>query len=149
MTEANTLGDVLDQQAEEITRLRSELAEAKAALEKARETGAVLRQRAAELNLSMERWRLLGAVVSVSEDHVRQEAVGAAIDAWDALPSHPGPESREQVGAAAQDKRIWCPQCGGGVAGDEDGCCATCGADLIRPEVLRAIRCKPAPGRLS
>lgn len=28
-------------------------------------------------------------------------------------------------------EHAWCPQCGPGVRIDEDGCCATCGADAV------------------
>jgi len=31
--------------------------------------------------------------------------------------------------------QTWCPLCGCGVAVDEDGCCATCGADATGPGV--------------
>lgn len=136
----------------EVETLREELAEAKAALEKARMKKGVFGDGVfaggdaakssdpyALVKAACEHWYNIGW----PED---ERPVAMLMRALEILG---GPESREQVGAAAQDKRIWCPQCGGGVAGDEDGCCATCGADLIRPEVLRAIRCKPAPGRLS
>jgi hypothetical protein len=32
-----------------------------------------------------------------------------------------------------------CPECGPGVAADEDGCCASCGATLCLPEALRFV----------
>lgn len=37
---------------------------------------------------------------------------------------------------------FWCPQCGEGMGSDEDGCCTTCGATLIDPDVYGAIRRK-------
>ena len=34
---------------------------------------------------------------------------------------------------------FWCPNCGEGMAADEDGCCASCGADCIAETVFDAI----------
>lgn len=44
------------------------------------------------------------------------------------------------TGSGARGDGIWCPECGEGVAVDEDGCCATCEATTIRPSVVAAIR---------
>lgn len=34
----------------------------------------------------------------------------------------------------------WCPLCGEGVNGDDDGCCSTCGSTLILESVRDAMR---------
>jgi ribosomal protein L37E len=55
----------------------------------------------------------------------------------------PTPKRRK----AKREWELWCPQCGAISCCDQDGTCALCGADTIRPEVLRAIRRVPAPKR--
>lgn len=39
-----------------------------------------------------------------------------------------------------QNLQLWCPQCGPNVGSDGDGCCASCGCDLIRSEVIEKIQ---------
>jgi hypothetical protein len=77
------------------------------------------------------------------EEHRLLQRIGMALGAYArSLADQPEPPG-------VSEPATWCPQCGPRVAVDEDGCCASCGADAMGPgadQALAALRVAEPPG---